>query len=778
MSISQFNPEDIVRMKDGLIKKSSEIAKAYDHADVTTDHLFMAVVSDFGDDYEGWANHLIKNRQLDIRAVERSVDAYLKDANANGFKLLSENKSDGDDTDNSNDVMNSILGMFHDPRVDEPKDIVAEPELSKQFNDALTQAIESAANHSIDMVDFGFYFLSAIAVEPSHTKDQLDGLGNFTPASLTDDADATTGEEPQTPLQRYCVNLNDLANLGKIDPVIGRDHDTSRLVVALSRRNKANAIIVGKAGSGKTAIVEGLARDIVGGRVPNQIKDFVIYSLNVNDVVSGTKYRGEFEQRMKGIIDELVAIKEKGVSDPVLWIDEIHMIMGAGGGEGDTSMANILKPALARSGLRCIGATTLPEYRKLFEKDKALSRRFYKLEVDEPDRDTTVAILKGIKDQYEKFHNVVYTDAAIEAVVDLSIKYIHNRALPDKAIDIMDLTAARKKLANFRKIDIAEIEEEVSNATKVPVDVIRKKEGDRLRTLSENIKQNVFGQDQAIDKLTDAIMLSRAGIREDNKPSGAFLFLGTSGCGKTEVAVQLAKNLGVELVRFDMSEYMDSFSSSKLIGSPPGYVGYGDGENGSGALVTAIESNPNCVLLLDEIEKAHPSILNLFLQVLDDSTLKSSDGRIVKFNNVTIIFTSNAGARESGRSAIGLIDSGSNDVKASRVAERFFAPEFINRLDAMLSFNNLTPSIMGLIVKKYLTYIQSRVESRDIKLELDDDATEWLCVNGFDSKLGARPLKRLMNEKIGQPLAKSILFNDTKGVTLKVTLKDNELQLA
>ncbi|WP_136441833.1 ATP-dependent Clp protease ATP-binding subunit ClpA [Pacificoceanicola onchidii] len=586
------------------------------------------------------------------------------------------------------------------------------------------------------------------------------------------EADAPSAEK-ESALAKYCVDLNAKSREGDIDPLIGRDHEVERCIQVLCRRRKNNPLLVGDPGVGKTAIAEGLARKIVAGETPAVLSDTTIYSLDMGALLAGTRYRGDFEERLKAVVTEL-----EDHDDAVLFIDEIHTVIGAGatsGGAMDAS--NLLKPALQGGKLRCMGSTTYKEFRQHFEKDRALSRRFQKIDVNEPSVEDTVKILKGLKPYFEDHHSVKYTADAIKTAVELSARYINDRKLPDKAIDVIDEAGAAQHLIAESKrrktIGVKEIENVVAKIARIPPKNVSKDDAEVLKDLEKTLKRVVFGQDNAIEALSSAIKLARAGLREPEKPIGNYLFAGPTGVGKTEVAKQLASTLGVELLRFDMSEYMEKHAVSRLIGAPPGYVGFDQG----GQLTDGVDQHPHCVLLLDEIEKAHPDVYNILLQVMDHGSLTDHNGRTVDFRNVILIMTSNAGAAEQAKAAIGF-GRDRREGEDTAAIERTFTPEFRNRLDAVISFAPLPKDTILQVVEKFVLQLEAQLMDRNVTIELTKPAAEWLADKGYDDKMGARPLARVIQEHIKKPLAEELLFGKlAKGGIVKVSVKDGELVL-
>ncbi len=616
------------------------------------------------------------------------------------------------------------------------------------------------------------YIAHGLAKDPS--------FSDVKPVAGTEDLNSSEEPDPtqtnvkkESALKKYCVDLNERSHEGGIDPLIGRDLEVERCIQILCRRRKNNPILVGDPGVGKTAIAEGLAYKIVSKEVPKVLASAIIYSLDMGVLLAGTRYRGDFEERLKAVMTEL-----EEHPDAVLFIDEIHTVIGAGatsGGSMDAS--NLLKPALQGGLLRCMGSTTYKEYRQHFEKDRALSRRFQKIDVNEPSIEDTIKILKGLKSHFEQHHDIKYSSDAIKTAVELSARYIHDRKLPDKAIDVIDEAGAAQQLLTESKkrkvITVKEIEGVVAKIARIPPKSLTKDDAQNLQDLESSLKRVVFGQDIAISALSSAIKLSRAGLREPEKPIGNYLFAGPTGVGKTEVAKQLADTLGVELIRFDMSEYMEKHAISRLIGAPPGYVGFDQG----GLLTDGIDQHPHSVLLLDEIEKAHPDVFNILLQIMDHGKLTDHNGRKVDFRNTILIMTSNAGASDMAKSAIGF-GRDKREGEDTVAIERIFSPEFRNRLDAVISFASLGRKIITKVVEKFVLQLEAQLMDRNVTFELSQKAAEWLGEKGYDEKMGARPLARVIQEEIKKPLADELLFGKlAKGGIVKVDLKDNVISL-
>ena len=634
------------------------------------------------------------------------------------------------------------------------------------FGEKQTHAVEILEAHGVTRLDIIQYLSHGITKSADE---------DFVNAEEGDEGLAENEQEAQqTPLQKFTRNLNEMAREGKIDPIIGRDSELQRTMEILCRRRKNNPLFVGEAGVGKTALAEGLALRIVNGEVPDIISDCVIYSLDLGDLIAGTKYRGDFEKRLKGVLKGL-----EDIPKAVLFIDEIHTIIGAGATSGGTMDAsNLIKPVLANGTLRCIGSTTSQEYRGIFEKDKALARRFRKVDVPEPTVDETIEILKGLREKFEEHHGVYYPDEVLKTAAELSARYINERFLPDKAIDIVDEVGAKIHLNSKDNkqsvVTVEDIENTIAKIARIPAKNVSSSDKDVLRNLERNLKFTIFGQDEAVETLASAIKLARSGLREETKPVGSYVFAGPTGVGKTEVTKQLANILGIELVRFDMSEYMERHTVSRLIGAPPGYVGYDQG----GLLTEAVNKNPHCVLLLDEIEKAHPDVFNLLLQVMDHGKLTDNNGRVADFRNVIIVMTSNAGAVDMSRKSIGFTQQ-DHTSDGGEAIKKAFSPEFRNRLDAVIMFNSLKVDVIKRVVDKMIVELESQLEDKGITIETNADALEWLAEHGFDPKMGARPMARLIQEKIKRPLAEELLFGKLQhGGHVLIGIKEGEIDFS
>jgi len=620
------------------------------------------------------------------------------------------------------------------------------------FSEQESQAVYFLKKQSvarIDVVNYIAHGISKVSDDPHHPHQIDPGSGDH-----SSDEEGAASEAPVgSPLEAYATNLNEQAALGKIDPLVGREEELARTTQILCRRRKNNPLFVGEPGVGKTAIAEGLARLIVEEQVPEAISGFTVYALDLGALLAGTKYRGDFEKRFKALLGELQK-KDRAI----LFIDEIHTIIGAGAASGGVMDAsNLLKPMLASGNIKCVGSTTFTEYRGIFEKDRALARRFQKIDVDEPTVEQTIQILKGLKPNFEEHHGVRFTEKSLQAAAELASRYINDRHLPDKAIDVIDEAGAYQQLLAPSKrkkvIGVTDIEQVISKIARVPAKTVSASDKEVLRNLERDLKLTVFGQDVAIEKVCTAIKMARAGLGVPGKPVGSFLFAGPTGVGKTEVTRQLSRTMGVELLRFDMSEYMERHTVSRLIGAPPGYVGYDQG----GLLTEAITKQPHCVLLLDEIEKVHPAVFNLLLQVMDHGTLTDNNGRKADFRNVIFIMTTNAGAEQMSRSSIGFTKQ-DHSTDGMEYINKFFTPEFRNRLDAIIQFNPLDTEVIKNVVDKFMTELQSQLADKKVTINASDKAKEWLAIRGYDEKLGARPMSRLIQDLVRKPLAEEILF--------------------
>ncbi len=636
--------------------------------------------------------------------------------------------------------------------------------LAAIFSEQDSQAVHFLREQTISRLDVVNYISHGISKVHDNDVEQT--------GTMVDD-ESNTDNEAQTPLEKYATNLNEMARLGVIDPLIGRHEEVNRAMQVLCRRRKNNPLFVGEAGVGKTAIVEGLAKRIVDGDVPENLANSTIYSLDLGDLLAGTKYRGDFEKRLKAVIQQLR--KEPGA---IVFIDEIHTLIGAGAASGGVMDAsNLIKPMLTGGELKCIGSTTYQEYRQIFEKDHALSRRFQKIDVDEPSVPETIMILRGLKSRLEEHHGVKYTNRALEVAAELSAKHINDRFLPDKAIDIVDEAGAFQKLQtpNKRKkiIDVNEIEQVIVNVARIPAKTVSANDKEVMRSLERDLKMLVYGQDDAIETMSSVIKLSRSGLSHPEKPVGSFLFAGPTGVGKTEVTRQLANILGIELLRFDMSEYMERHTVSRLIGAPPGYVGYEQG----GLLSDAVSKHPHAVLLLDEIEKAHPEVFNILLQVMDNGFLTDSNGRKINFRHIVLVMTTNAGADLISRNSIGFLEQ-DHTTDSNGIINRTFSPEFRNRLDAIVQFNALSMDTIGCVVDKFICELEQQLEEKHVSIEVDNSARVWLAQNGYDKNMGARPMARLIQERLKKPLAEEILFGKlAAGGHVRVIAKHGEIKL-
>lgn len=712
---------------------------------------------------------------LAVIMKEKSIQSMTVALKANGKSLME-------------DIKNYLTGP--DPIIT----MGAEPITTALFKSVLEQAVAigimSGRGHSevsdillsilksCDEDSPALFILNKNGVNEENVSDLLDV--DDTKTVTAEPGEELSKEKAEKILRQFCVLLNERAAKGVIDPLIGRETEVEEVTHILARRSKNNALLIGEPGVGKTAIAEGLALKIERGEVPHTLTGAQVWSLDVGLLLAGSKFRGDMEERLTAVIKALESIE-----NPILFIDELHVIMGAGGGSGSPlDVSNMLKPALARGKLHCIGSTTLEEARKFLNKDKALKRRFQEVTVNEPSIEDTKLILRGLASAYEEFHKVKFNADAIDACVDLAARYISGRYFPDKAIDIMDMAGARQRVKktfpdDIIVVDKEDVEREVAKIAKMPDISVKEDDAQKLMHLEEDLDNAVFDQKQACEILADTVIMNRAGLREANKPQGCYLFVGPTGVGKTEAAKQLAETLDMAFVRFDMSEFMEKHSVSKLIGSPPGYVGHGDGQAGDGMLTNAVENNPYCVLLIDEVEKAHPDIFNIFLQVYDDARLTNSSGKLIDFSKAIIIMTSNAGAKDAARESIGFSESNRSG-NIDKAVKELFSPEFINRLDAVVKFDPLKPATMHRIVDKFIKSLNTLSESRGVTVKLTDAGRDWLAVNGYDKKMGARPLARLIANEIKKPLSKLMLFGNLKdggSVTFDVNPVDDKPML-
>ncbi len=722
------------------------------HEFMTVEHLLLALLDN------PVAAEVLRACGADLETLNRELTAFLDETTP---RLAEDDSRETQPTLGFQRVLQRAV--FH-VQSSGKKEVTGANVLVAIYSEQESQAVYFLNKQNVTRLDVVNYLSHGIS---KVSDDQGEELPN-----APEEGEAGVAEK-SSPLETYATNLNEMARQGKIDPLIGRRAEIERTIQILCRRRKNNPLFVGEAGVGKTALAEGLARMIVDGEVPEVLADATIYSLDLGALVAGTKYRGDFEKRLKAVLGQLR--KEK---HSVLFIDEIHTIIGAGAASGGVMDAsNLIKPMLASGELRCIGSTTYQEYRGIFEKDHALARRFQKIDVREPSVEETVQILKGLKPAFEAHHGVRYSSKALRAAAELSDRYINDRHLPDKAIDIIDEAGAGQRMqpASKRKktIGAGDIERIVAKIAQIPPKTISVKDKDKLRNLDRDLKMVIYGQDEAIDSLVSAIKLARSGLGVQDKPVGSFLFAGPTGVGKTEVSRQLALQLGIELIRFDMSEYMERHTVSRLIGAPPGYVGYDQG----GLLTDQVLKHPHSVVLLDEIEKAHPEVFNLLLQVMDHGTLTDNNGRKADFRNVILIMTTNAGAQEMDRTSIGFTpqDHSSDGMEAIR---RLFTPEFRNRLDAIVQFQHLDPTVVAQVVNKFIFELEAQLHEKGVTLEVDDEARLWLAEKGYDRKMGARPMARVVREHLKQPLAEELLFGRlSKGGHVRVRLEEGELKV-
>jgi ATP-dependent Clp protease ATP-binding subunit ClpA len=740
-----------------LEKSLNEIAQnasARRHEFITVEHLLLALMTNEA------AIDVLKNVGGDVEKLTNELEKYIEETTP---ILPSSDEEHGPQTTLGFQRVVS-RSLFH-VQSSGRKEVTGANVLVAIFSEQESQAVYLLKVQGISRIDVVNYISHGIS-KVDNPDEEVETGGH-----------ASEGEESpeggQKALQLYATDLNEEARAGRIDPLIGRADELERVVQILCRRRKNNPLLVGESGVGKTAIAEGLAKRIVDEKVPEVVAGSIIYSLDLGALVAGTKYRGDFEKRFKAVLAEL-----KEIEGSILFIDEIHTIIGAGAASGGVMDAsNLLKPLLTSGQMRCMGSTTYQEYRGIFDKDRALSRRFQKIDVEEPDVDDTYRILKGLKSRFEEHYNLRYTDKALRTASELAARYINDRFMPDKAIDVVDEAGAAQQLQppskRKKSVGASDVEQVVAKIARIPSSQVTTSDKASLRDLEGNLKMTVFGQNEAIEQLASAIKLSRAGLKSGDKPIGSFLFAGPTGVGKTEVSKQLAHAMGVELLRYDMSEYMERHTVSRLIGAPPGYVGFDQG----GLLTEAVTKHPHSVVLLDEIEKAHPEVFNLLLQVMDHGTLTDNNGRKADFRNVVLIMTTNAGAQEMGRPSIGFSEQ-DNTTDGMEVIRRMFTPEFRNRLDAIVQFSALNIEIVKTVVDKFLTELQAQLDEKRVTLEVDDEAREWLAKEGYDEKMGARPMQRLIQEKIKRPLAEDLLFGDlASGGTVRVSIEKDELDI-
>ena len=735
------------------LNEIAQSASARRHEFITVEHLLLALMSNEA------ALEVLKNVGGDAAKLTSELEKYIEETTP--ILPVSDQEHGPQTTLGFQRVVSRSL--FH-VQSSGRKEVTGANVLVAIFSEQESQAVYLLKVQGVTRIDVVNYI--------SH------GISKAEDDEETDASQPSAeGEEPaeagQKALQLYATDLNEEARAGRIDPLVGRAEELERAIQILCRRRKNNPLLVGESGVGKTAIAEGMAKRIVDEKVPDVVAGSIIYSLDLGALVAGTKYRGDFEKRFKAVLAEL-----KEIEGSILFIDEIHTIIGAGAASGGVMDAsNLLKPLLTSGQMRCMGSTTYQEYRGIFDKDRALSRRFQKIDVIEPDVDDTYRILKGLKSRFEEHYNLRYTDKALRTASELAARYINDRFMPDKAIDVVDEAGAAQQLQppskRKKSIGASDVEQVVAKIARIPSSQVTSSDKASLRDLEGNLKMAVFGQDEAIEQLASAIKLSRAGLKSGEKPIGSFLFAGPTGVGKTEVSKQLAHAMGVELLRFDMSEYMERHTVSRLIGAPPGYVGFDQG----GLLTEAVTKHPHCVVLLDEIEKAHPEVFNLLLQVMDHGTLTDNNGRKADFRNVVLIMTTNAGAQEMGRPSIGFAEQ-DNSTDGMEVIRRMFTPEFRNRLDAIVQFSALKLEVVKTVVDKFLTELQAQLDEKRVTLEVDEAARAWLAREGYDEKMGARPMQRLIQEKIKRQLAEDLLFGDlASGGTVHVAIEDNDLSI-
>ena len=744
------------RSLEQALHHAIKLASDRHHEYATLEHLLLALIDDAD------ASQVMKACNVDMDALRKTVQKYIDEDLAT--LVMDESEEAKPTTGFQRVVQRAVLHVQNSGR----DEVTGANVLVALFTERESHAVYFLQEQNMNRLDAVSYISHGIAKRP----------GMSQPKQVKGTDEDEEGDKPSKQgteaLEAYCVNLNEKAKSGKVDPLIGRAAEVERTIQILCRRQKNNPLFVGDPGVGKTAIAEGLARKILRGEVPDVLRGCTIYALDMGSLIAGTRYRGDFEERLKTVVKELENLK-----GAILFIDEIHTVIGAGatsGGAMDAS--NLLKPALAAGTLRCIGSTTYKEYRQYFEKDRALVRRFQKIDVSEPTVEDSIKILMGIKSYFENYHKLRYTADAIKAAVELSAKYINDRKLPDKAIDVIDeLGAAQMLLPESRRkkvVNVRDVEEIVAKIARIPAKSVSKDDAEALKTLEADLGRVVYGQDAAIHALSSAIKLARAGLRQPEKPIGSYLFSGPTGVGKTEVAKQLARIMGVEFLRFDMSEYMERHTVSRLIGAPPGYVGFDQG----GLLTDGVDQHPHCVLLLDEIEKAHADLFNILLQVMDHGKLTDHNGKKIDFRNVVLIMTTNAGASDAAKEAIGF-GRGKREGEDEEAIKKLFTPEFRNRLDATIAFAPLSRATIDKVVEKFVLELEAQLADRDVTFDLTPEATRWLGEKGYDDAFGARPLARVIQDNIKKPLADEILFGKLKGGgTVRVLLDRDTNKLA
>jgi ATP-dependent Clp protease ATP-binding subunit ClpA len=731
-----------------IFEKSIEMAKTLSHEYITIEHIIYGIMDD-EDSYK-----LLESFGADAKFVKTNIEHYLKN-NLNDIKTTNANAK----PKKTNSVERVLNRCF--------TQVLFSGRQRMEISDIIISVLSEKNS-------FGYYFLTKAGV----TKEKFVKYFQEN-VQVTEDAEVETrivnSNQIDRILNQFCTNLSLKAKQRKLDPVIGRDDEIEKIQLVLARRNKANVLMVGDPGVGKTAIAEGIARKIHEGKVPKFIKDHQVYTLDISALLAGSKYRGDFEERVKAV---LAALEKKGKI--ILFIDEAHMMNGAGAANGSSNdMANMLKPILTKGVLKLIASTTWEEYRKHFEGDRALMRRFQRVTVEEPTPEMAVKILKGLKKYYEQHHNVKISDAAIEQAVKLSVKYMSDKKLPDKAIDIIDCACARYKLKDdegmegvTQIVDIEQVTYELSKMINMPLETVAQKESKNLSELDTQMKGVVYGQDNAVDTLLDKIFVSQAGMKAPNKPIGSFLFLGPTGCGKTETAKQLSDKMGMQLIRFDMGEYQEKHSVARLIGAPPGYVGY---EDNAGMLITKLQETPNAILLLDEVEKAHPDVMNILLAFMDNGFITGSNGKVADGRNTILIMTSNLGAADNELNTIGFGEL-ERDGEDDKAIKKHFSPEFRNRLDAVIKFSKLSGDTVIQIVKKFVPDLNSQLKDKGIEIVVNAKATRWLADRGYDKKMGARPLARIIDNEIKSPLSRRVLFGDlVNGGRVTVDIIDDKL---